>query len=161
MVALFLLIGQFVKASEENFNLDVSVTYATFTTTEQPYVEIYLHILGPSIQKVMVEDSLFQSKVEVVTIFKQEGNIIKFDKYILESPASKSVLNFYDIKRYGLENGDYDLEVAVRDINSPENARVFKTPVKVDYPGSGLMQSDIELLTAFHDLTPVKAAFPA
>lgn len=149
-VALFLLIGQFAKASEESLNLDVSVTYATFKTPDQPYVEIYLHVLGTSVEKVLVNDSLFQSKVEVVTIFKQEEKIIKFDKYILESPVSNEIVNFYDLKRYGLANGTYDMEVAVRDINNASNARVFKSSIKIDYGDSGLMQSDIELLSAYH-----------
>ena len=127
LVAFFLVSGNFIKASAENLNLDVSLTYATFTTTEQPYVEIYLHVLGASVQKIVVNDSLFQSKVEVVTVFKQNGDIVKFDKYLLESPVSKNIVNFYDIKRYGLENGKYDLEVSVRDINNAASARVFKS----------------------------------
>jgi GWxTD domain-containing protein len=150
LVALFLLIGQFTKASEESLNLDVSITYATFKTPDQPYVEIYLHVLGASVEKVLVNDSLFQSKVEVVTIFKQGENIIKFDKYILESPVSTDIVNFYDIKRYGLANGTYDMEVVVRDINKAANARVFKSSINIDYGDSGLMQSDIGLLSAYH-----------
>jgi len=153
LVAFFLVSSNFIIASVENLNLDVSLTYATFTTLDQPYVEIYVHVLGASVQKISVNDSLFQSKVEVVTVFKQEGNIVKFDKYHLESPVSKDIVNFYDIKRYGLKNGTYDLEISVRDINNAANARVFKTPIKVDYEGTGLMQSDIELLSAFHQET--------
>jgi GWxTD domain-containing protein len=149
-VALFILIGHFAKAFEAS-NLEVSVTYATFKTPDQPYIEIYLHILGASVEKVLVKDSLFQSKVEVVTIFKQGENIVKYDKYNLESPASAHVLNFYDIKRYGLANGTYEMEVAVRDINKPANARVFKSPLVIDFVDSGLMQSDISLLSSFHE----------
>ena len=149
-VAFFLVISNLIKASFENVNLDVSLTYATFTTPEQPYVEIYLHVLGSSVYKTLVNDSLYQAKVEVVSVFKQGEDIVKFDKYILESPISNNIVNFYDIKRYGLDNGDYQLEVAVRDIFNPENARVFKTPIKIDYTESGLMQSDIQLLSAFH-----------
>ena len=148
--AIFLLISQFAKASEERLGLDVSLTYATFTTPSQPYVEIYLHILGASVINVEVQDSLVQAKVEVVNIFRQGENIVKFDKYMLESPPSEKTINFYDIKRYALDNGDYELEVAVRDINNPANARVFKTPLTIDYALSGLMQSDIELIATFH-----------
>lgn len=147
----FCLGCQMITAAEKLLNLDVSLTYATFKAPEQPYVEIYLHILGASVEKIPVNDSLFQSKVEVVTIFKQTGNIVKFDKYILESPVSTRVINFYDLKRYGLTNGAYDLEVTVRDINSPANARVFKTQLVIDFADSGLMQSDISLLAAFHE----------
>jgi len=151
-VALFILFGQLIKASNE-LNLDISVTYATFKTPEQPYIEIYLHILGASVVSTPVNDSLFQSKIEIVTIFKQSGNIVKFDKYILESPVSTRILDFYDVKRYGLDNGDYELEVTARDINNPENARVFKSAIKIDYDETRLMQSDISLLSAFHEAT--------
>ena len=51
LVVWFLLAGQLVKASETSLNLDVSVTFATFTTSDQPYVEIYLHVLGASVKK--------------------------------------------------------------------------------------------------------------
>ncbi len=157
-VALFFGLGQMINAAFEDLNLDVSVTYATFTTPDQPYVEIYLHILGASVEKVFVNDSVFQSKVEVVTIFKQGESIVKFDKYILESPLTSGVINFFDLKRYGLENGTYELEVTVRDINKPENARVFKTPLVIDYQSDGIMQSDIELLSAFHEEATNKPA---
>ena len=81
-IAIYILVAQFSKATTGNLTLDASVTFATFTTPEQPYVEIYLHVLGASVKKIMVEDSLYQSKVEVVTLFKADSAIVKFDKYI-------------------------------------------------------------------------------
>jgi len=149
-VALFIVSGQLIKASD-NLSIDVSITYATFKAPDQPYIEIYVHILGASVIATNVKDSLFQSKVEIVTIFKQGENIVKFDKYILASPASTRILDFYDVKRYGLDNGDYELEITARDVNDPENAQVFKSPIKIDYVDSKLMQSDISLLSAFHE----------
>ncbi len=139
------------KTTAAPINLDVSITYATFNSPEQPYVEIYIHVLGPSVQQIQVSDSLFQSKIEVVNLFRQDDQIVKFDKYILESPPSPHAISLYDLKRYGLSNGEYHLEVTVRDINSPELARVFKSPLVIDYETEGLTQSDISLLSAFYE----------
>ncbi len=130
--------------------LDASVTYATFKSPQQPYIEVYLHVLGGSVVKLPVADSLFQSKVEVLMLLKQGENIVKFDKYVLNSPASKKSINMYDLKRFGLANGVYTLEVTVKDLNRPEDIKTYREEVEINFAEpEGVMQSDIQLLADF------------
>lgn len=128
--------------------MDASITYATFTAPDQPYVEIYLYIHGSTIEQVMSVDSLYQSKVEVVTIFRQGEKVVKVDKYLLNSPIGKKNVSLFDLKRYGLPNGNYDLEINLKDANNELNKNVYKSKIEIDFSGEGLMQSDIELLSS-------------
>ena len=129
--------------------LDASVSHAVFKTSEQPYVEVYLHILGNSIVKQPVADSLFESKIEVAIVFRQGDQIIKFDKYVLNSPASRKSINLYDLKRFGLDNGTYTMEVSLQDIYRPEDFKMYRNSVVIDFKEGELQQSDIELLADF------------
>ena len=149
LIVVFLFASQFSQANEARI-LDASVTFACFKSPEQAYVEVYLHVLGNSLGQVPMEDSLFQSSVEVVILFKQEENIVKFDKYNLNSPVSAEKVNLFDLKRFGLDNGDYELEVSIRDRNILDNTKVYRSPLKIDFTKEGVLQSDIELLASFH-----------
>ncbi len=147
MKKIFLLSFLFISISYSTRALDASLTYATFNApNQQPYIEIYLHVLGQSLAQEVSTDSLFSSKVEVFILFKQNDKIIKYDKYLLNSPIDEKPIDIYDLKRYGLENGDYDLEITVKDSNDESKKRVFKTPITINYEDNTLMQSDIQLL---------------
>jgi GWxTD domain-containing protein len=146
MKKILLLVAVIFSFNSSVSALDASITYATFKSPDQPYIEVYLHVLGQSLVQQMTEDSLFYSKVEIFILFKQEEEIVKFDKFMLNSPLESDTIDIYDLKRYALENGEYDLEVTVTDANNEVNKRVYKTKVEVDYKDEGLMQSDLELL---------------
>lgn len=144
---LFLLGVLFISATSSA--MDVSVSYATFKSPEQKFIELYLHFAGSTISFQPVNDSTFQANMEVIVLFKQGEKIAKIDKYILNSPASKHPIDFVDLKRYALENGEYLLVVGVTDKNDPENKKEFQTTIKINYKESELQQSDIQLLASF------------
>lgn len=148
MKKILLLIAVFCTFYSSAKALEASVTFATFTAPNQPYIEIYLYIHGTSVEQLMTPDSLFHSNVEVLTIFKQGEKIVKVDKYQLNSPLGEENISLYDLKRYGLANGAYDLEISIKDVNDETNKRVFKTKVELNYEGDALMQSDIQLLSS-------------
>ncbi|MCB9298951.1 MAG: GWxTD domain-containing protein [Lewinellaceae bacterium] len=129
--------------------MDASVSYATFKSPTQSYIEIYLHIAGRSVSFQPVTDSTYQAGVEVVILFKQGEEIVKFDKYTLSSPVASRPLDFIDLKRYGLADGKYELVVAVKDANQPENAKEFQTEIEFDYSGEELQQSGLVLLASY------------
>lgn len=129
--------------------MDVSVSYATFKSPNQKFIELYLHFAGSTVGFQTVGDSSLQAHMEVVVLFKQGEDIAKIDKYILSSPASKFPIDFVDLKRYALENGEYQLIVAVSDMSDAENQKEFQTTIKVDYNDEILQQSDIQLLASF------------
>ena len=139
--------------------LDASVSYASFKSPSQSYVEIYLHIAGRSVTFQPMTDSTYQAGVEVVLLFKRGEEIVKFDKYTLNSPVASRPIDFIDLKRYALEDGKYELVVAVKDIHRPENAKEFKTEIEFDYQGEALQQSGLVLLASYQRSEDATNAF--
>ncbi|MCB0550452.1 MAG: GWxTD domain-containing protein [Phaeodactylibacter sp.] len=139
--------------------LDASVSYSTFKSPSQSYIEIYLHISGRSVTFQPLTDSTYQADAEVVILFKQGDEIIKFDKYTLHSPVSTRPMDFIDLKRYGLADGKYELVVSVKDIHREENAKEFNTEIEFDYGKEGLQQSGLVLLASFQRSDDVNNTF--
>jgi GWxTD domain-containing protein len=144
-----LAIGLFFSINLSLWAIDASISYATFRSPDQPYIEVYLHIAGSSIRYVPATDSTYKASVEVVMLFKQGEKVVKFDKFALNSPEVKRTIDFIDLKRFGLDNGEYTLVVAVRDLNKEGNAKEYNTEVVIDYPEGELAQSDLELLSRY------------
>jgi GWxTD domain-containing protein len=127
--------------------IDVSVTYATFLQENQPYIEVYLNISGKTIGfKGMPDSSRLQASIEVVLLFKQGDKIVQFDKYNLLSPIMAKPKDFFDIKRYALPVGDYQLEAQVTDMIYPSKPAILSSEIKVAFEENKLQQSDIQLL---------------
>ena len=129
--------------------LDASITFATFKSPQTNYVEINLFIVGSTVNYISLkrDSSLAQASVEVLVLFKQQGEIIKFDKYNLKSPINGFQESFVDLKRYGLENGNFDLEISVKDLNDETNVVKYSGKIEMNYAGDVLLQSDIQLLS--------------
>ncbi len=133
----------------QSFALDASVSYATFKGKEANYIEMYLYLVGSTLEFKALDSLNRQANIEVTFIFKQGEEIVKFDKYSLLSPISKSKVDFIDLKRYPLENGQYSLEVNIVDLNNVENTKSLNTPkIVIDYSDDKLYMSDIQLLSA-------------
>ncbi len=131
--------------------MDASLSFATFKSPGQNYVEVYLHVVGNSVAFVEKADSMSQAAVEVIVLFKIDGKIHKFDKFKLNSPLSAFPIDFIDQKRYGLENGKYELEVSIQDLNKEDNAKKYNAEVDLNYNSEQLMQSDVQLLSSFKE----------
>jgi GWxTD domain-containing protein len=129
--------------------IDASVSYATFKAPQQNYIEIYLHVVGSTIMYEAVDSTTMQAKVEVIILFKQGEEIIQFDKFQLNSPLATYAMDFMDLKRYGLDDGTYILEVSVKDLQKEANAKTYRTEIQVNYEEDQLQQSDIQLLSDF------------
>ncbi|MEZ4961578.1 MAG: GWxTD domain-containing protein [Saprospiraceae bacterium] len=156
-LVLFMLLLLSSKAAQA---LDVSISYATFQSAEDSYVEVYFHIEGNTVVFVPIGDSTFQSQLEVVILFKQNEEVVKFDKYCLTSPVYDKPSSFVDLKRYSMANGKYDLEVSVQDLNMEGNIRKFNTSLSVDFNNESIGQSDIQLLASVREATAGQAQSP-
>lgn len=133
--------------------LDASLSFARFGGPQGTYVEIYLHVSGQTVSTVAQSDSTVQGAVDVLVFFEQGENIIKYDKFRLMSPVGKNIVDFIDLKRYPLPEGDYKLRVEVTDANLPEKTRRYSAQVNLDFPDAELAQSDIQLLAAVSSTT--------
>lgn len=144
----YLLSLMALMLSVQAWALDASISLATFYSPQQNYVEINMHLSGRSLTFVQQPDSSWQAAVEVVLIFKQGEQIVKYDKFRLNSPSSQRRIDFVDLKRYSLANGTYDLEFAITDANNPTDTREYKAKLNINYLPEGLQQSDISLLAS-------------
>ncbi|MEL7021403.1 MAG: GWxTD domain-containing protein, partial [Bacteroidota bacterium] len=134
------------------FAQDASVTYATFKTSEYQYVELYLQVVGKTVafQPVNAPDSSqLQASVQFLILIKKGEEVVKVDKFNLQSPISAQPKDFIDLKRYALPNGTYNLEVQIKDNLSEKAPRTIKIPFEINYQSTGIQQSDIQLLAKF------------
>ncbi len=83
------------------------------------YVEVQLQFVSYSLNYKDVEGGK-QAQVEVALIFEQDDKIVKFDKYLINSPvmSNEFVEDFYDIQRFSLNPGEYKLTIEIADLNS-------------------------------------------
>ena len=151
MKKIFQSLVFFLLLSFSSQALDASITYSTFRSPSQNYVEVYLYVVGKTVTFVPYADStVYQAGVEVVILFKQGEEIIKFDKYNLNSPKSSLQEDFVDLKRFALPDGEYQIEVSIQDNQDAENVARYNGTFKMDFPKDEnvLLQSDIELLAS-------------
>ncbi|MBI5916163.1 MAG: GWxTD domain-containing protein [Bacteroidetes bacterium] len=128
--------------------MDANISYATFKSDDGGYIEVYLHVVGTSVEFMPVTDSTKRAVVDVVVLFKQGEQIVKFDKYRLSSPPSAAPADFVDVKRYALANGSYQIEVSVDDTYRIGNSKRYDSAFSVNYDQQTLAQSDIQLVAS-------------
>lgn len=151
-----LLLFSFIAFQTTLFGLDASVSFCTFHSEQQNYVEIYLHFVGETMHHDTIENGNLQAGAEVLIVFKNRlpdgragEEIIKYDKFTLSGPAVAKRKDFIDLKRYGLPNGEYQLIVDIIDKGNVENKSQFNTPIIMKYGEEQLFQSDIQLLAGY------------
>ncbi len=136
--------------------IDASMSYATFKTSESGFVEVFLHIVGQTTHFATRDSVNFQSEVEVLILFKQGEKIAHFDKFALKSPVitlEDPMPNFIRQNRYALPDGEYSLEVEIKDQNKPDQIAKVKDNFSLNYSGAKLHQSDIQLIGNFKPAT--------
>ena len=129
--------------------LDASISYSNFKSSDNQYIEIFFNIVGETVGFLPLDSGYNQANIEIVILFKQGEEIVKFDKFKLNSPKVYRPRNFIDIKRYALESGEYDLEVSLKDLNKIDNEKSFKTTFEIDFSEKMLYQSDLQLLNSY------------
>ncbi|HOK37760.1 MAG TPA: GWxTD domain-containing protein [Bacteroidales bacterium] len=157
--------------------LEVYFMYATFNSPSGPYLETYMSIIGNSAVFTKIDDGKFQSKIEVTMIFKKNDKIFDFNKYVIESPVIENLNqekpNFIDLQRISLPNGNYKLELFLKDLNYPHNESYFLNDIiNIDYNSSEIKFSDFQLIESItltkehnilskggYDLTPYISNF--
>ncbi len=153
-LSLLLLVAMLSASSMVAQNLRAYLTYSIFNTpTNEPYVETYLTINGQSVKYKQLEDGNFQGIVNVQVLFKKGDSIINFAKYELNSPILMDTMkieqNMLDIQRYSLPNGDYELEITLKDVYSGKDELKSLDQLTVNFPEDKVEFSDIELLSSY------------
>jgi len=135
------------------------LSYTTFNIPgDKPYIENALAFDCSTVVYNEFEPGKFKATVEVQTIFKQDDKVCNYSKIALDSPVvtdtAKIFGAFIDQQRYSLDNGEYQMEITIKDLNNPQQAP-FKAEqtVVVDYPAGQPAVSDILFVDSFKKAT--------
>ena len=125
--------------------LDISITHSAFQYKATKYIELYIQVIGNTVEYKQLKDSK-QAKVNFTVLIKQDDKIINFDKFSLKSPLSNYPEDFIGIRRIKLENGNYVLDVEAKDDNDNSNSFKFTNKFSVNLSENDICLSDIQLL---------------
>ncbi len=110
------------------------------------YVEVQLQFVGSSLKYLKVENGL-QSEVVINLDIKKNDSIVIHEGYRLKSQIMRdSVINdFFDLRRYALKPGKYNLSIELKDINSPGESVKASSPFTIDAFDGKISTSDIQV----------------
>ncbi len=149
-----LLVGALLVVSlqvAQSKNLKARFAYSTFYSPEKgPYVETYLSVEGKSVNYVPAKEGKTQAAIEISMLFKQGEEVKFFDKYNLLSPeGTEGAFNLLDQQRVPLPNGNYNMELSIRDKNSDAKPYTLTQNIKLEFYANIVAVSDIELLSNY------------
>ncbi len=141
-----------------NGRLGAYLSHATFNIPgEGPYLETYLEIIGNTIEYRQNGDGMFQGSVQVTMIVRKDTSIVDFRKFELKSPLMEDTtsitLNFIDQQRFMLENGHYELDLSIADLNRNGTPVVVSYPFSIDFPDNSISISGVQLIGSFTKTT--------
>jgi len=153
---LFVAICSVLVAQSKN--LKARFAYTTFYAPDKgPYLETYLSVAGNTVNYIPANTGKMQGAIEVTLVIKQTDVVKYFDKYNLLSPEETgdgaSKFNFLDQQRIPLANGNYQLELTIRDKNSDAKPYTLAQGIKLEYYPNIVSISDIELLDSYSKAT--------
>ncbi|NLL29424.1 MAG: GWxTD domain-containing protein [Bacteroidales bacterium] len=151
---LFFILFLFLSSLHvEAKKLDIFLSYCTFySPNDGPYIETYLSYNGKNLNYRLNNNNMFQSKLDILILFKQNDSIKAFNKYSLFSSEIKDTNDvnyiFHDQQRISIPNGSYDMEISIKDaycdspeLNISEKIEIFYDDNKIQFSGIELLQS--------------------
>ncbi len=161
MKKLFLIIIVLFLCFESFSQQQNSETYFYFSKYYAPevgsYLEFYFTTMGKTVQYVKTGENKYQASLDYLFLFKQKGEIKKFRKYSLLSPAvsdSTQKPNFTDVQRVFLDTGSYDIILTIKDHNNKtDKGKIFSCNINMDQDTSELVFSGIEFIESYSKAT--------
>lgn len=126
-------------AGAQEKRLSAIFDYAVFNRPEsnEPYVETHLDIDAWTLRFVANESGQYRATVEVTLVVRSADTIAYLKKYDLHSPYTASAeatgFTFFDLQRFALGLGIYDLELTLRDKNQAEQSFTLTDKLVVYY----------------------------
>jgi len=128
-----------------------------FSPDEGSILETYLNFEGTSVMYESIENGLEQAKLEVVVIVtKGATEVVGYSKKEVTSPkiGNMDYVNFLDQNRFLLPDGDYNLDITIKDLNDPEGKSAnFKKNLRLISERNKPFFSDIQLLAGYREAT--------
>lgn len=151
---MFLLLVSLVGMAQ-NKAIQSFLSYTTYNVPgDEPFIENALAFDCSSVVYHQYEPGCFKATVEVQTIFKKGDNVYTFSKIALDSPMVKDTTKitgaFIDQQRFPLENGEYQMEITVKDLNNPKQIPYkSEQTVVINFPTDQPAVSDILLVESY------------
>ena len=154
-IALILLTFLLVSTTfAEEKKLSALFGYSAFYLPEssQPYVETYLSFNAWSLNLVQDESGQYRATVEVTIVVSKGDTVAYVKKYDLHSPYTSDPksdnFTFFDLQRFALGNGIYDLHLTLRDKASDQSPYVFNDKLLVFFQTNAPSMSNIQLMAS-------------
>lgn len=115
------------------------------------YIEIHIQFVGYTVNYLPVENGLI-GEVAVQMTISQNDSIINSDAYRLSTPVMVDSIidDFYDLKRFALNPGNYKVNLQLMDLNSD------KDPVKASF---GINVEEFSDVIAISDIIIAETAY--
>lgn len=110
------------------------------------YMEFYLQFVGAT-AKYKTDSTGHKAKLALSYQIKRSETIVKQDAYVLESPLSKDSIqeDFFDVKRFSLPPGEYDLILDIVDLNREKSAIHAAQKFQIEDLSNSVSISDLEI----------------
>ncbi len=146
IIWLFLVFGV-----TETSAIEVSINYAVFQSNETAYLELYTRFFGETVQFVSIDSTdQVQSSVEYLLLIRKEDSLHIAEKYIVNSPMTNTSSDFWDSKRYSLQDGYYDISLQLVDLNNTSDTLSIDWDISVVSVNGKIHSSDMLLLSEVH-----------
>ncbi|MBM3161323.1 MAG: GWxTD domain-containing protein [Bacteroidetes bacterium] len=113
---------------------------------EGNYIEFYLQFVGAT-AKYVTDSSGHKAKLALAYEIKKGETVVKQDAYVLESPVAKDSIqeDFFDLKRFSLDPGEYTLVLDVVDLNRDKSAIHASQTFTIEDRSKSVSISDLEI----------------
>lgn len=110
------------------------------------YLEIYLQFVASSVKYVSTPEGI-QAKLACEFEVLKDGVTVQKDIYALTSPVAKDSIqdDFYEVKRFALEPGKYQLKMALEDVNKKGSTVSGSLDIVIEDWSKNVQVSDIEV----------------
>jgi GWxTD domain-containing protein len=147
LIVLTLLLAYNLDAQKQDKMLKVYLGNKQFyDPTIGNYIEFQLHFEGHTLNYVPTKEGLL-GEVVVIMEVKAFDSIVRSDAYRLKSPVMKDSIfdDFYDVKRFALNPGDYTLSIELKDFNSENESIKATKKIHVNDFSKGIQVSDVQV----------------
>jgi GWxTD domain-containing protein len=151
LILLMLLLASTTFAREKG--LSALFGYSAFFLPEsnRPYVETYLNFDASSLNLVKDASGQYRATVEITIVVRKGDTVAYVKKYDLHSPYTSSAeannFTFFDLQRFALDNGIYDLQLTLRDKASEQAPAVLNDRLVVYFQNETPSMSNIQLMS--------------
>ena len=150
LMAMLLTAPVFAAGKQLSAMFGYSIFY--LPESNQPYVETYFNFDAWSLNFVADGSAGYRATVEITIVARQEDTIVYVKKYDLHSPYTDNPestgFTFFDLQRFGLHSGFYDLEITLRDKASDNAPLSLVDKLVVYFPEQKPSMSNIQLMAS-------------